>query len=81
MKAKEILELELEDPQLHTKESIGDYIRDVIDGILCDEVYGDICEERGLREEDTINYPFYDDPMWKDAWNKKVDEIADALKL
>lgn len=81
MTAKEILELELEDPESRIKDSIGNYIRDVIDGILCDEIYGDICEERGLREEDTINYSFYDDPIWKDAWNKKVDEIADVLKL
>lgn len=82
MTAKEILDLEVVDPQTRTRDSIGDYIRDVIDVILCDEIYGEICDERGLHtEEAAMNYSFYDDPIWKDAWNKKVDEISNALKL
>ena len=82
MTGKEILGIEMEDPRSHLKESIGDYIRDVIDGSLCDEIFDKICDERGLHtEEAAMNYSFYDDPIWKDAWNKKVDEISNALKL
>lgn len=82
MTAKEILDIEVEDPRAHFKESIGDYIRDVIDGVLCDEVFNKICNKRNLvTEEDTSNYAFYGDPIWKQEWNKKVNEIAKALKL
>ena len=82
MTGKEILEIEVEDSQGHFKESIGDYIRDVIDSSLCDEIFSKICDKRNLvTEEDISNYAFYDDPMWKQEWNKKVSEIAKALKL
>ena len=82
MTGKEILEIEMEDPRSHLKESIGDYIRDVIDGSLCDEIFSKICDKRNLvTEEDTSDYAFYDDPMWKQEWNKKVNEIAKALKI
>lgn len=81
MTGKEILEIEMEDPGSHLKESIGDYIRDVIDGALCEEVYGKICDKRNLTEDDIDDYAFGEDPMWKQEWNKKVNEIAKALKL
>ena len=82
MTGKEILEIEMEDPRSHLKESIGDYIRDVIDESLCDELYSKICGKRNLvTEEDVYKYPFYDDPIWKQEWNKKVNEIAKALKI
>lgn len=82
MTGKEVLEIEMEDPRSHLKESIGDYIRDVIDGALCDELYSKICDKRNLvTEEDMAEYSFYDDPIWKQEWNKKVNEIAKALKL
>ena len=82
MKGKEILEIEIEDPRSHLKESIGDYIRDVIDGSLCDEIFDKICDKRNLMtEEDMDKYSFYDDPIWKQEWNRKVNEIAKALKI
>lgn len=82
MTGKEILEIEVEDSQEHFKESIGDYIRDVIDGVLCEEIFSKICDKRNLvTEEDVYKYPFYDDPIWKQEWNKKVNEIAKALKI
>lgn len=82
MKGKEILEIEIEDPRSHFKESIGDYIRDVIDGSLCDEIFDKICDKRNLMtEEDMDKYSFYDDPIWKQEWNRKVNEIAKALKI
>jgi hypothetical protein len=82
MTGKEVLGIEMEDPRSHLKESIGDYIRDVIDGALCDEMYDKICNKRNLvTEEDMEKYSFYDDPIWKQEWNKKVNEIAKALKL
>ena len=82
MTGKEILGIEMEDPRSHLKESIGDYIRDVIDGALCEEVYDKICDKRNLVTEDDIDdYAFGEDPMWKREWNKKVNEIAKALKL
>lgn len=82
MKGKEILEIEIEDPHSHLKESIGDYIRDVIDGTLCDEIFDKICDKRNLMtEEDMDKYSFYDDPIWKQEWNRKVNEIAKALKI
>ena len=82
MKGKEILEIEIEDSRAHFKESIGDYIRDVIDGSLCDEIFDKICDKRNLMtEEDMDKYSFYDDPIWKQEWNRKVNEIAKALKI
>ena len=81
MTGKEILAVNVIDECAGFKESIGDYIRDVIDGILCEEVYGKIVEERGLSEDDVQDYNFYEDPMWVDAWNKKIDEIVAELKL
>lgn len=82
MTGKEILEIEIEDPRSHIKESIGDYIRDVIDGSLCDEIFDKICDKRNLMtEEDMDKYSFYDDPIWKQEWNRKVNEIAKALKI
>ena len=82
MKGKEILEIEIEDPRSHLNESIGDYIRDVIDGSLCDEIFDKICDKRNLMtEEDMGKYSFYDDPIWKQEWNRKVNEIAKALKI
>lgn len=82
MTGKEILEIESEDPRSHLKESIGDYIRDVIDGSLCDELFDKICDKRNLMtEEDMDKYSFYDDPIWKQEWNRKVNEIAKALKI
>lgn len=82
MTGKEILEIEIEDPRSHLKESIGDYIRDVIDGSLCDEIFDKICDKRNLMtEEDMDKYSFYDDPIWKQEWNRKVNEIAKALKI
>lgn len=81
MTGKEVLEIEMEDPRSHLKESIGDYIRDVIDGALCEEVYDKICDKRNLTEDDIDDYAFGEDPMWKQEWNKKVNEIAAALKL
>ena len=82
MTGKEILGIEIEDPRSHFKESIGDYIRDVIDGSLCDEIFDKICDKRNLMtEEDMGKYSFYDDPIWKQEWNRKVNEIAKALKI
>lgn len=82
MTAKEILGIEIEDSCSHLKESIGDYIRDVIDGSLCDEIFDKICDKRNLMtEEDMDKYSFYDDPIWKQEWNRKVNEIAKALKI
>ena len=82
MTGKEILGIEIEDPRAHFKESIGDYIRDVIDGSLCDEIFDKICDKRNLMtEEDMDKYSFYDDPIWKQEWNRKVNEIAKALKI
>ena len=81
MTGKEVLGITLEDPCTHLQESIGDYIRDVIDGALCEEVYDQIWETRGLTEETAETYDFYGDPIWKEAWNKKVNEIAKALKI
>lgn len=81
MTGKEIIELKLVDPETRIRDSIKSFIEDVIDVVLCEEVYDKICDERGLTEETVDDYSFYDDPIWKDAWNKKVDEIADALKL
>lgn len=82
MTGKEILGIEMEDPRSHLKESIGDYIRDVIDGSLCEELFDKICDERNLMtEEDVYKYSFYDDPIWKQEWNRKVNEIAKALKI
>ena len=81
MSGKEILAINVIDERAGLKESIGDYIRDVIDGALCDEVYGKIVDERGLSEDDMQTYNFYEDPIWIDAWNKKVNEIVAELKL
>lgn len=81
MTGKRILGITLEDPCTHLQESIGDYIRDVIDESLCEEVYDQIWEARGLTEKTAETYDFYDDPIWKEAWNKKVDEMVTALKL
>lgn len=82
MTGKEILGIEMEDPHSHLKESIGDYIRDVIDEALCEEVYDKICDKRNLVTDDDIDdYAFGEDPMWKQEWNRKVNEISKALKL
>ena len=84
MSGKEILAIELLDTQSGLKEAIGEYIKDVIDEDLCDEGIVQKIMKRRKIEWDTVdqyNYSFYDDPMWKRAWNKKVREIADELKL
>ena len=82
MTGKEILGIEVEDSQVHFKESIGDYIRDVIDGALCEEIFSKICDKRNLVTEEAIaQHAFYDDPIWKQEWNRKVNEIAEALKI
>lgn len=81
MTGKEILAVNVIDEDAGFKESIGDYIRDVIDGILCEEVYGEIVKERGLSKDDVQTYDFYEDPMWVDAWNKKIDEMVAELRL
>lgn len=81
MTGKEILTVNVIDEGAGFKESIGDYIRDMIDGILCEEVYDKIVEERGLSEDDMQTYNFYEDPIWVDAWNKKVNEMVAELKL
>lgn len=81
MTGKEILAVNVVDECAGFKESIGDYIRDVIDGILCEEVYDKIVKGRGLSEDDAQTYNFYEDPIWVDAWNKKIDEMVAELKL
>ena len=82
MTGKEILDLEMIWDDSGLRESIGDAIRDVIDGALCDEMSDKICNKRNLvTEEDMEKYSFYDDPIWKQEWNKKVNEIAKALKI
>ena len=82
MTGKEILDLEMVWDDSGLRESIGDAIRDVIDQSLCEELYDKICSKRNLvTEEDMEKYSFYDDPIWKQEWNKKVNEIAKALKL
>ena len=81
MTGKEILAVNVVDECAGFKESIGDYIRDLIDQSLCEEVYDKIVEERGLSEDDVQIYDFYKDPIWIDTWNKKIDEIVAELKL
>ena len=82
MTGKEILGITLEDPCTHLQQSIGYYIRDIIDESLCEEVYDKICDKRNLvTEEDMDKYSFYNDPIWKQEWNRKVNEIAKALKI
>ena len=81
MTGKEILGLEMVWDDSGLRESIGDAIRDIIDQSLCEEIYYQIWEARGLTEETAETYNFYDDPIWKEAWNKKVDEMVTALKL
>lgn len=81
MTGKEILAVNVIDEGAGFKESIGDYIRDVIDGVLCEEVYGKIIKERRLPENDVQTYDFYRDPIWINAWNKKIDEMVAELKL
>ena len=81
MTGKEILAVSVIDEDAGFKESIGDYIRDVIDGVLCEEVYGKIIKERKLSKDDVQTYNFYEDPIWIDAWNKKVNELVAELKL
>lgn len=81
MTGKEILAVSVIDEDAGFKESIGDYIRDVIDGTLCEEVYDKIVEERKLSKDDVQTYDFYKDPIWIDAWNKKVNELVAELKL
>ena len=81
MTGKEILAVNVIDEGAGFKESIRDYIRDLIDQSLCEEVYDKIVEERGLSENNVQTYNFYEDPMWVDAWNKKVNEIVAELKL
>ena len=81
MTGKEILAVSVIDEGAGFKESIGDYIRDVIDGTLCEEVYDKIVEERKLSKDDVQTYNFDEDPIWIDAWNKKVNELVGELKL
>lgn len=81
MTGKEILAVNVIDEDAGFKESIRDYIRDLIDQSLCEEVYDKIVEERGLSEDDVQIYDFYKDPIWIDTWNKKIDEIVAELKL
>ena len=81
MTGKEILAVNVIDVDAGFKESIGDYIRDVIDQSLCEEVYDKIVKERGLSEDAVQTYDFYRDPIWIDAWNKKVNEMVAELKL
>lgn len=81
MTGKEILAVSVIDEDAGFKESIGDYIRDVIDGTLCEEVYDKIVEERKLSKDDVQTYNFYEDPIWIDAWNKRVNELVAELKL
>jgi len=81
MTGKEILAVSVIDEDAGFKESIRDYIRDLIDQSLCEEVYDKIVEERGLSENDVQTYDFYRDPIWIDAWNKKVNELVAELKL
>ena len=81
MTGKEILDTRIMDEDAGFKESIGDYIRDMIDGTLCEEVYDLIVEERKLSKDDVQTYNFYEDPIWVEAWNKKVNEIVAELKL
>ena len=81
MTGKEILAVSVIDEGAGFKESIGDYIRDVIDGTLCEEVYDKIVEERKLSKDDVQTYNFYEDPIWIDAGNKKVNELVAELKL
>ena len=81
MTGKEILAVNVIDEGAGFKESIRDYIRDLIDQSLCEEVYDKIVEERGLSENDVQTDDFYRDPIWVDAWNKKVNEIVAELKL
>ena len=81
MTGKEILAVSVIDEDAGFKESIGNYIRDVIDGTLCEEVYDKIVEERKLSKDDVQTYNFYEDPIWIDAWNKKVNELVAELKL
>lgn len=81
MTGKEILDLEMVWDDSGLRESIGNAIRDIIDQSLCEEIFCQIWEARGLTEETAETYNFYDDPIWKEAWNKKVDEMVAALKL
>ena len=83
MTSKEILAVEMKDVVTGTKDSIGDYIRDMVDEELCHNgTYDKIIEERGLDAEQEISdYNFYDDPIWKENWNKMIEEIANTLKL
>ena len=81
MTGKEILAVSVIDEDAGFKESIGDYIRDVIDGALCEEIYDKIVEARNLSKEEVQAYNFWEDPIWVEAWNKKVNEIVAELKL
>lgn len=81
MTGKEILDVNVIDEGAGFKESIRDYIRDLIDQALCEEVYDKIVEERKLSEDGAQYYDFYGDPIWADAWNKKIDEMVAELKL
>lgn len=81
MTGKEILDMNVIDEYAGLTESIGNYIRDVIDESLCEEVYDLIVAERNLSEVDELDYDFYKDPIWIAAWNKKIDEMVAELKL
>lgn len=81
MTGKEILDLEMVWDDSGLRESIGDAIRDIIDQSLCEEIYSEICDKRGLTGESAETYSFYDDPIWKEAWNRKVGEMVTVLKL
>lgn len=81
MTGKEILSVNIVDETSGFKESIGDYIKDIVDGALCEEIYDKIIEERGLSEDDVQDYDFYSDPIWIKAWNEKINEMVTVLKL
>ena len=81
MTGKEILNVNIVDETAGFKESIGDYIKDIVDGVLCEEVYDKIVKERRLTDDNMYDYDFYSDPIWIKAWNKKIDEMITVLKL
>lgn len=82
MTGKEILNINIVDEMAGFKESIGDYIKDIVDGALCDEgVHDEIVKERKLTGDSKYDYDFYSDPIWIKAWNKKIDEMITVLKL
>lgn len=81
MTGKEILSVNIVDETSGFKESIGDYIKDIVDGALCEEIYDKIVEERKLTDDSIHDYDFYSDPIWIKAWNEKISEMVTVLKL